>query len=192
MKKILILLLLVPSLSWGADFEKGLTAANQGDYATAIKEWTPLAEQGNAIAQYNLGVMYERGWGVVQNYKTAVKWYTLAAEQGYASAQYNIGVLYNNGDGVVQNYKTAVKWYTLAAEQGNASGQHNLGGMYGNGDGVLQNYIYAHMWYNIAASSGASNAAENRTKAEKNMTTADISKAQELARQCVNKNYKDC
>ena len=149
-------MLLVPSLSWGADFEKGLTAANQGDYATAIKEWTPLAEQGNAIAQYNLGVMYERGWGVVQN------------------------------------YKTAVKWYTLAAEQGNASGQHNLGGMYGNGDGVLQNYIYAHMWYNIAASSGASNAAENRTKAEKNMTTADISKAQELARQCVNKNYKDC
>ena len=150
-------MLLVPSLSWGADFEKGLTAANQGDYATAIKEWTPLAEQGNAIAQYNLGVMYERGWGVVQN------------------------------------YKTAVKWYTLAAEQGNASGQHNLGGMYGNGDGVLQNYIYAHMWFNIAASFGESiNAAENRTKIEKKMTPADISKAQELARQCVNKNYKDC
>jgi TPR repeat protein len=156
MKKILILLLLVPSLSWGADFEKGLTAVNHGDYATALKEWTPLAKQGHAKAQYNLGVMYNNGWGVVQNYKTAVKWYTLAAEQGHASAQKNLGVIYKNGDG------------------------------------VLQDNIYAHLWYNISASSGASNAAENRTIVEEKMTTADISKAQELARQCVNKNYKDC
>ncbi|MDA1338406.1 MAG: SEL1-like repeat protein, partial [bacterium] len=70
--------------------------------------------------------------------------------------------------------------------------QNNLGSMYQNGDGVIQDNIYAHMWWNIAASSGHSNAAENRTIVEKNMTTADISKAQELARQCVNKNYKDC
>ena len=92
----------------------------------------------------------------------------------------------------MQNYKTAVKWYTLAAEQGHASAQNNLGVMYGNGGGVLQDNIYAHMWWNIASSSGDSNAAGNRTIVEKNMTTADISKAQELARQCVNKNYKDC
>ena len=150
-------MLLIPSLSWGADSEKGLTAYNQGDYSTALKEWTPLAEQGNASAQSNLGLMYEKGYGVVQNYKTAVKWYTLAAEQGHAKAQSNLGVMYQNGEGVIQDN------------------------------------IYAHMWFNIAASSGDSiNAAENRTKIEKNMTTADISKAQELARQCVNKNYKDC
>jgi len=192
MKKLLILLLLVPSLIWGADFQKGLTAAKQGDYATALKELTPLAEQGDASAQYNLGVMYAHGDGVVQNYKTAVKWYTLAAIQGNASAQYNLGVMHDKGWGVVQNYQIAVKWYTLAAEQGIASAQSNLGDMYAYGDGVLQNYIYAHMWFNIAASSGDSKAAENRTIVEKNMTTADISKAQELARQCVNKNYKDC
>ena len=192
MKKLLILLLLVPSLSWGADFQKGLTAASQGDYATAIKEWTPLAEQGNSYAQYNLGIMYDKGDGVVQNDKTAVKWYTLAAEQGYTLAQYNLGVKYQEGVGVVQNYKTAAKWFTLAAEQGHTSAQYNLGVMYGNGIGVLQDNIYAHMWFNIAASSGDSKAADNRTIVEKNMTTADISKAQELARQCVNKNYKDC
>ncbi|MDA9163032.1 sel1 repeat family protein, partial [Alphaproteobacteria bacterium] len=97
MKKLLILLLLVPSLSWGADFVKGLTAYNQGDYVTAIKEWTPLAEQGIADVQYNLGVMYEKGQGVVQNYKTASEWYTLAAEQGHAKAQYNLGLMYQNG-----------------------------------------------------------------------------------------------
>ena len=192
MKKLLVLLLLVPSLSWGADSEKGLTAYNQGDYATAIKEWTPLAEQGNLIAQFNLGLMNDNGLGVVQNYKTAVKWYTLAALQEFAPAQNNLGLKYGKAEGVLQNYKTAVKWYTLASEQGHAKAQNNLGFMYGNGEGVLQDYIYAHMWWNIAASSGVSEAAENRTIAEKNMTTADISKAQELARQCVNKNYKDC
>ena len=64
--------------------------------------------------------------------------------------------------------------------------------MYYSGEGVLQSYIYAHMWYSIAASFGDSDAAYYRTEVEKNMTTADISKAQELARKCVNKNYKDC
>jgi len=192
MKKLLILLLLVPSLSWGADFQKGLTAAKQGDYATALKEWTPLAKQGMAEAQYNLGIIYDNGFGVVQNYQTAVKWYTLAAEQGYASAQYNLGKKYEKGEGVLQNYKTAAKWFTLAAEQGDVKAQHNLGSMYGNGWGVIQDNIYAHMWYNIAASSGNSNAAKNRTIVGERMTPADISKAQELARQCVNKNYKDC
>lgn len=68
--------------SWSADFQKGFTAAQSGDYATALREWTPLAEQGDAIAQFNLGVMYETGQGVPQDYKTAVKWYRLAAKQG--------------------------------------------------------------------------------------------------------------
>jgi hypothetical protein len=65
-----------------ADFQKGLAAAQSGDYATALKEWEPLAEQGDASVQYNLGVMYEGGLGIPQDYANAVKWYTLAAEQG--------------------------------------------------------------------------------------------------------------
>ena len=192
MKTLLALLLLIPSLSWGADFEKGSTAYSQGDYATAIKVWTPLAEQGVAPAQFYLGNMYDIGLGVVQNYKTAMKWYTLAAKQGFAAAQFNLGFMYGNGQGVLQNYKTAAKWYTLAAEQGHAKAQYNIGYMYVMGQGVIQDNIYAHMWWNIAASSGNSKAAENRTIVEENMTTADISKAQELARQCVNKNFIDC
>ena len=66
-------------MSWGADLQKGLAAAQRGDFATALREWRPLAQQGNADAQHNLGVMYEKGPGVPQNYKTAVKWYILAA-----------------------------------------------------------------------------------------------------------------
>ena len=68
MKPIFILPILILSLisfsSWGADFQKGLNAADSGDYPTALREWTPLAEQGHLDAQYNLGIMYERGRGV--------------------------------------------------------------------------------------------------------------------------------
>ena len=65
-----------------ADFQKGYTASRTGDYATALREWTPLAQQGNALAQTNLGTMYGMGLGVSQNKKTALKWYRLAAEAG--------------------------------------------------------------------------------------------------------------
>ena len=97
-----------------ADFQKGLTAHESGDYATALREWKPLAEQGDSDAQFNLGQMYYYGRGVPRNYKTAVKWFRLAAEQGDADAQYNLGAMHENGRGVLQDDKTAVKWYTLA------------------------------------------------------------------------------
>ena len=76
------LLLLFSTEGWSADFQKGLAAAQRGDFVTALREWKPLAEQGNARAQVNLGLMYQKGDGVPQNYKTAVKWYRLAGEQG--------------------------------------------------------------------------------------------------------------
>ena len=86
----LAVLLASTGMSVSQDFEKGGDAFERGDYATALREWTPLAEQGDADAQYNLGLMYEQGWGVSQDYRTAVKWYTLAAEQGDAYAQTNL------------------------------------------------------------------------------------------------------
>ena len=181
--------------SWGADFATGKSAYYRGDFATAIREWTPLAEQGMAEAQYRLGMIYDFGQGVPQDSKTAVKWYTLAAEQGVASAQYMLASSYKNGEGIYQDYKTAVKWYTLAAEQGDAGAQYNLGLMYAKGQGVLQNYIYAHMWWNIVASNsthGNKDAVENRDIVAKRMTPSQIEKAQDLARECMAKNFKDC
>ena len=77
-----------PSPSASADITAGLGAYQSGDYATALRELTPLAKQGDARAQFSLGVMYEDGKGVPQDYKTAVKWYRLAAEQGDADAQF--------------------------------------------------------------------------------------------------------
>ena len=104
---VISLLLFASAPGWGADFDKGFSAAKNGDYATALNELRPLAEQGHVQAQYILGVMYRKGEGVVQDYKAAVKWYRLAAEQGYAKAQNNLGGMYYKGYGVLQDYATA-------------------------------------------------------------------------------------
>ncbi len=111
--------------SWGADFYKGLAAYDSGDFATALREWRPLAEQGDARAQFNLGVMYKNGQGVPQDYKTAVKWYRLAAEQGNASAQSNLGTMYGNGTGVIQDNVYAHMWFNIAASSGDKDASEN-------------------------------------------------------------------
>ncbi len=76
-----IVCLAVPA--W-ADFQAGMDAYNRKDYATALREWRPLAEQGDADAQYNLALMYDRGYGVPQDYVQARQWYEKAAAQGDA------------------------------------------------------------------------------------------------------------
>ena len=83
------------------------TAYDKGDYEEALEIWRSLADQGNAKAQFNLGLMYDNGRGVTQDDKEAVKWYKLAANQGNAKAQFNLGVMYDNGEGVTQDDKEA-------------------------------------------------------------------------------------
>jgi len=100
------------------DFEAGEEANKQGDYATALKEWRPLAEQGDAEAQFIMGGMYNLGQGVPQDDKEAVRWYRLAAAQGYAYAQSLMGQMYDLGLGVPQDDVQAHMWLSLAAAQG--------------------------------------------------------------------------
>ena len=189
---VLLFSLLLGVPSYSADFNKGLTAAQSGDFATALKEWKPLAEEGNAVAQNNLGLMYHNGWGVPQDYKEAVYWYRLAVEQGYAIAQYNLGLMYEKGKGVPQDDKEAVRLYRLAAEQGYADAQGNLGVMYVFGKGVTKDFVYAHMWGNIALMNGNERGASVRGHVAEKMTSSQIEEAQRLARECVKKNYKGC
>ena len=107
------------------DFSKGLAAAQAGDFATALQEWTPLAEAGGARAQNALGYMYENGYGVLQDYAEAMRWYRLAADQEDANAQYNLGFMYENGQGVLQDNVTAHMWYNIGAANGNELGGTN-------------------------------------------------------------------
>ena len=96
----------------------GLNQAVWADDVSDFREILQAAEQGNAAAQFNLGVMYENGQGVRQDYVQAVQWYRKAAEQGDAQAQYNLGVMYDNGQGVRQNYKIAKEWFGKACDNG--------------------------------------------------------------------------
>ena len=127
-------------LGWAADFKKGADAYKRGDYAAALKEWKPLAKQGNAKAQIRLGWMYYLGDGVPKDVRIGLRWWHHAAARRNAEAQNNLGVVYANGYGVLQDYKTALKWYRLVAAQGNAEAQKELGKMYYTGEGVSQNY----------------------------------------------------
>ena len=92
------------------------------DYAEAVRWYTRAAEQGNAGAQFNLGVSYDNGQGVLQNHAEAVKWYRLAADQGDADAQLNLGFSYEYGEGLPQNNIMAHMWYNLASENGAKQG----------------------------------------------------------------------
>lgn len=124
------------SYSLSADFKTGLDAFAKKDYPTAVAEWTPLAEQGDATAQSHLGVLYALGRGVDQSYSTALKWFRAAAEQKHSQAEFNVGLIYARGQGVDQDLKEAVRWYALAASRKHRRAQNELGLMYRSGRGV--------------------------------------------------------
>ncbi len=126
----------------------------QNDLETAI-EWTrKAAVAGSAKGQYELGVHYLNGIGVVQDYSEAVKWFQLAADQEYAAAQNNLGTCFDHGYGVEQNHEQAAYWYKLSAQNGFADAQINLALCYDEGSGVSQNYESAVGWLKAAADQG--------------------------------------
>ena len=194
MKKLLVCILFVlfGTQMYAQEIDKGYEAYNDGDYATALKEWKPIAEQGYAFAQYKLGIMFEYGNGVPKDYAEAVKWYRLSAEQGYAIGQYSLGLMYSNGYGVLKDKAEAVKWWRLSAEQGYAYAQCMLGIMYELGEGVLKDNITAHMWYNIASGNGHKSAGDWRDGRAGFMSASDIKKATDMANKCMESDYKKC
>ena len=109
-----------------AAWERTMAAYDSGDYDAALKEMRPLAEQGDAHAQNNLGLMYHHGQGVQQDYEEAAKWFRLAAEQGNSAAQYSLGAVYFFGDGVPQDYIRAYMWADIGVSKG-AAPPHILG-----------------------------------------------------------------
>ena len=104
----------LPSPAWG-DFQDGLHAYYRLDYRTALREWQPLAEQGDAEACYQLAILYYRGEGVLQDYAEAAKWFEMAANAGDPDAQYNLGLMYANAQGLPKDLVRAHLWFTLAA-----------------------------------------------------------------------------
>jgi TPR repeat protein len=105
----------------------------QVGWSETFEETKVRADQGDAEAQYNLGVMYDDGKGVPRNDAKAFEWYTKAAEQGHADSQYNLGVIYTIGRGVPKNYAKIFELYTKAAEQGHVNAKNVLREMHDRG-----------------------------------------------------------
>jgi len=122
--------------------------------AEDLKRLHTQAAQGDATAQYNLGVLYLKGHGVPQDYAKARQWWEKAAAQGDAVAQSWLGFQYERGLDVPQDYAKASQWYEKAAAQGDAKAQGNLGLLYANGKGVPQDYVKARQWYEKGAAQG--------------------------------------
>jgi uncharacterized protein len=157
-KGISSLILVVAFLAqpvFAQDFATGQAAYERGDYATALREWRPFAEQGNVEAQVGLGFIHYTGDG--ERYRDKVesyRWFRKAAEQGNATAQYMLGQIYyfNVHPGAEDNPDVeAVRWYRKAAEQGHSKAQYKLGYMYDVGRGVPENESEAEKWYNRSA-----------------------------------------
>jgi TPR repeat protein len=199
---LLSFLLALPTAA--QDFKKGMAAHKRGDYAAAMREWRPLADRGDAQAQYKLAFMFERGRGAPQdqaeavkwfrkaarqgqgtdkNDSRAVKWFRKAARQGHARAQYSLAVRTARGQGTDKNDSQAVKWFRRAAEQGHAKAQYSLGLRYSQGKGVPKNIVLAYMWWSLAALDGHEKAYAFRDSATKIMTPAEIAEGQRLARE---------
>lgn len=132
-------------------FASALTAEPE----KAVPLWRRAAELGDALAQYNLGVVYAQGLGGMKSdLREAATWYRKAAEQGNADAQYSLGDLYRRGEGVFQDYDLAIKWFRIAANAGHIEAQRSMGYIYDNGEGVPKDYVASAKWWRVAADRG--------------------------------------
>jgi TPR repeat protein len=167
--------------------EDGEVAYRSGDFAAAMSYWRALADEGDARAQYDIGLMYGLGQGAPQDYAQALYWYLKAAKQGNPGAQFELGDMYSRGLGVPRDQTQAAAWYRKAADQGHAVAQYNLGVIYERGQGVQQDYARANMWFNLAASHEPNDsfpfrglAVKARSEVAAKMTPAQIDEAQRL------------
>jgi TPR repeat protein len=155
---VLLCIALIGGSAHAGPFEAGLSALDRAHYATAMRAWLKLANEGAAEAQNNVGHLYEQGFGVSQNYTEAMNWYRQAADQGLAEAQHNMGMLYYHGYGVAENQRTAAKWFKRAALQELVDSESMLGLAYHEGKGVELNYQLAKHWFKKGALKAYGNA----------------------------------
>ena len=136
-------------------FDDAVAAYSNGNYALAIQIWSELANQGDTLSQFNLGILYEQGLGVEQDVLRAVGFYTLAASADYAEAQINLAnILYSWTNDSPQNIEHAIYWWNQAAQSGNAEAQYRLGSLLLAGKKIPLNFESAKVWLEKAALQG--------------------------------------
>ena len=151
--------------------------------AKSLRDLKTQAENGDAVSQFKIGVIYYKGQGVPRDYLEALNWFKKAALQNNSLAQFNAGYMYEKGEGIPQDYGAAKEWYEKAANQGNQLAQYNLGFMYEKGQGVVRDEVQALKWYNLASIQGESKAKMARDRVTVWMKPEQINEAQRLARE---------
>jgi hypothetical protein len=142
------------SLSSGpvhAGFEEGVAAYERKNYAAALREFLPVAKNGDGAAQGYVGVIYQYGLGVAADLEKAVNWYSRAANNGDTMAQRILGNLHAEGVWGTRDNTAAAQWYELAAEAGDVDAMRKLGNMYLKGRGVRRDHNLAAKWLQRAA-----------------------------------------
>ena len=207
---ITILLLMISEVAMAGPLEEPDSAFNRGDFGLARNGYSELANQGDRIAQFKLGVLYDEGNGVDKNSREAIRWYCVSSAQGFPEAAYNLGRLYQDGRGIPQSFERARQWYLIAAGRGETKAAVNLGVMNASGEGGRRDYRTAigwflfaaqrgddraknnlgtmyfngdlvPMWYNLAAAQGDAEAIQNRASVAHLMTAKQIARAQKMA-----------
>ena len=159
-----------------ADVATGVEAWEAGDPMKALSEWRPLANRGNATAQFNMGQAYRFGRGVPADGAIARSWYEKAAQQGHQQAQAALGLLlYQSGE-----RKTAIYWIRKAAERDNPRAQYVLAIAHFNGDGVARDWPRAHALMSRAAAAGIAEAAASLKQMDRHMLAAGKEKGAEM------------
>jgi TPR repeat protein len=161
MRRVVFGLLLAGSL-YAGEFGNAMEAYKNGSFIQALNGFYILAKNGDAEAQYNVGLMYAQGKGAKQDLQKAMVWYEKSAKQGYGPAQYNLGEIYHNlGDIEAHAYEKAKYWYEKAAQQGVVQAYNNLAVLYMEGKGGAVNVSKAFEYFQKAAQSGDANAQLN-------------------------------
>lgn len=165
--------------------QEGSTQPSKRESAVSpVQALRALAEQGNAEAQFNLGLVYDRGRGVPKDKQEALRWYRLAATQGDTFAQHALGDNYWEGTGVTKNDTEAVRWWRLAADKGFAPAQHSLGKIFaGTGQGVPSDKTHAYMWLMLSALQGDEEAGRQGDILSKQLKPTELTNAKKLVKQ---------
>lgn len=162
-----------------SDVKAGVDAWFGGRYGDAIKTWRPLADRGDADAQFNMGQAYRLGRGVPADMRIAQSWFQKASAQGHAEAQANLGlILYQNGD-----RKGALPLIRKAAERGDERAQYVLGATLFNGDVEGRDWPRAYALTSLAAEKGLPSAKASLKQMDEVIPAADRERGKVVARQ---------
>ncbi|MGB1799531.1 MAG: tetratricopeptide repeat protein [Gammaproteobacteria bacterium] len=141
--------------SFADTLQEGYEAVRNGNPEQGHAILQPLAEQGNADAQYAVAVLYREGWGVEKSLETAAGYYQKSAEQDHRDAMFEMGWLYQVGEGgLVKDYAKSAMWYQKSAEKGHPAAMYGIASLYYNGMGVERDTDLAMAWYQSSAIAG--------------------------------------